>query len=194
MTERAPAPPPGGFGANAPRADAPYAHAHTPGGGGGSGVVGIVIAVVVVLVAGLGVLSTLAIHGMRKYLAVAKTAEAQNTLRAIGRSAAAAHQRDGRLCPSVSHPIPSSPEAIRGRKYMSTASEWQTSGFECLKFEMNTPQYYTYEYTSAGDTFTAIAHGDLNGDGRLSTWIQRGRVEGGAVVLDPLVESIDPQE
>jgi len=194
MSEREPPlPPAGGFGAGAPPGQAPYAHG--PAGGGGAGnAIGIVLGVVVGVVVVLGLLSTLAIRGMRKYIAAAKTAEATNTVQAIGRGAAAAYERDGKLCPTVAHPIPSSPESIRGRKYMAGPTEWRDAGFDCLRFEMSLPQYYTYEYRSRGDTFEVIARGDLNGDGVLSTHVLRGRVENGAVVMAPSIEVTDPEE
>ena len=131
---------------------------------------------------------------IQQFLTAAKTAEATNTVQAIGRGAVAAYERDGKLCPTVAHPIPSSPESIRGRKYMAGPTEWRDAGFDCLRFEMSLPQYYTYEYRSRGDTFEVIARGDLNGDGVLSTHVLRGRVENGAVVMAPSIEVTDPEE
>ena len=178
---------------------------------------GFTLIELMIVVAIVAILAVLAIFGIRKYLAHSKTAEATNTIGMINQLSVAAYEKERavseaavgvsgtavhQLC-ATSDQVPNTVASVSNKKYTPDpaadylargANNSETKGWICLKFEMNTPQYYTYEYTSAGDTFTAIAHGDLNGDGRLSTWIQRGRVEGGAVVLDPLVESIDPQE
>ena len=142
-----------------------------------------------------GILSTLAIYGVRKYIANAKTAEARSSLGQIGKDAATAYELGSvstrgatthRLCASASRPIPASLSSIRGAKYQSTASEWEVdaarnAGFACLKFEMAAPQYFRYSYTAAGqsspgDHFDALAEGDLNGDGVTSEFRLTGKI------------------
>jgi type IV pilus assembly protein PilA len=147
----------------------------------------------------LGIFSVLAIYGVRKYIANAKTAEARNALGQIGKDAAAAFERDHALCPSGSRPVPASMNAVRGLKYQSAASDWdvdraRNAGFACLRFSMSAPQYFQYSYTSQGSAFQATAHGDLNGDGKASTFLLRGSVSGGAVQVAPTLEETDPEE
>jgi type IV pilus assembly protein PilA len=115
----------------------------------------------------LGVLSALAIYGVRRYLAAAKTAEAKNTVGAIGRSAAAAYETErldaeGRqvraLCASrgpaaPGHgPVPRTIAAVRGMKYMpgGSGTDFDTGtddgGWKCLRFSVSVPSYYQYHY------------------------------------------------
>jgi type IV pilus assembly protein PilA len=181
----APAPP--GYG---------YQGARRSGGGGGA-IVGIIIVVVVGIFVVLPILAVLAIYGVRKYIANAKTAEARASVAQIGRLAAAAYERDGRLCASASDSVPQS--VIRGGKYQSTSADWEVdrarnAGFACLGFTMTMPQYYRYSYDATGDSFTVTAKGDLNGDGVESSFQLDGRVQGGRVVLSPSIREMMPEE
>jgi type IV pilus assembly protein PilA len=164
-----------------------------------------------------GVLSVLAIYGVRKYIAAAKQAEATNALGRIARDAAERYvggPGEGRvaktvatkgLCASASRSVPASASAIRGTKYQSTPEEWavdgQTgAGFACLGFSMDQPQYYQYSYrasgkASPGDAFEAKASGDLNGDGVMSTFTLGGRVQpSGELVVDQTIHKTNPEE
>jgi type IV pilus assembly protein PilA len=149
-----------------------------------------------------GVLAALAIYGVRKYIANAKTAEARNALGEIARDAATAYERDHALCASASSPVPSSVSMVRGVKYQSAPGEWQVdrarnAGFACLRFSMDMPQYYQYSYTVSKtnpDELVAVAHGDLNGDGTLSTFRVRGVVKNGVLEIAPNIEETSPEE
>jgi type IV pilus assembly protein PilA len=157
--------------------------------------------VVVVAVSGAllivfgGVLSALAIYGVRKYIANAKVAEAQGALGAIGVDAQQAFERGvttakgeqlHRVCPSASSSVPASVASVKGMKYLSGAGEWdvdraRNAGFACLGFSMTTPQYFMYSYhahgsSKPGDGFTAEAVADLAGDGNLLTLRSTGKI------------------
>jgi type IV pilus assembly protein PilA len=147
--------------------------------------------------------ATLAIYGVRKYLVNAKTAEARTSLAEIGRAAAATYDPKRGFCPSATHPVPQDAKAMSARMYQSAPSDWDDgrappTGFGCLRFSLATPQYYQYAYTAYGPgrtSFTATARGDLNGDGKFSTFTVRGRVgAGGNVEIDPRLEETDPEE
>lgn len=117
----------------------------------------------------------------------------------LGRSAAAAYERDGTLCPSATHPVPQDLRAVRGTKYPSTPADWSAdgrkAGFACLRFSMPSPQYFQYSYASvSGSSFTVQAHGDLDGDGVPSTFQLTGEVEGNKVVLTPSIMETNPTE
>jgi hypothetical protein len=99
-----------------------------------------------------------------------------------------------RLCGSATATVPASATSIQGRKYQSTVSDWNhdqatNAGFSCLKFTIDQPQYYMYSYTAsgtsghAGDTFTAQAQGDLNGDGVLSLYQLTGSITSSYVLF-----------
>ena len=174
-----------------------------------------------IVVAIVGILAVLAIYGVQKYLANAKTAEARNALGRLANAAATEYENERMagsvlaagnsstlsraLCKSASSPVPSSATRIQGRKYQSQNSEWNVdfaggSGFSCLEFTIDQPQYYMYSYTAggtgaAGDTFTATANGDLNGDGILSTFRIAGSVSSAMVLnTSPNIVTINPEE
>jgi type IV pilus assembly protein PilA len=155
-----------------------------------------------IVVAIVGVLAVLAGYGVMKYVTNAKSAEASNSLGIMAQDAVAAYERESmaattlaqkssaglsrQFCGSASHTVPSAATAIQGKKYQSAPSEWTVdaagnSGFACLKFTMDAPQYYMYSYGvsgsgAAGNSFTAQAQGDLNGDGVLSLFQLSGSV------------------
>jgi type IV pilus assembly protein PilA len=174
-----------------------------------------------IVVAIVGILAVLAVYGVRKYLANAKTAEATNALGRISNAAATEYEAESmagsvltpgnssalsrRLCKGASASVPSAASSIQGKKYQSSDSDWNTdfaggSGFACLEFTMEAPQYYMYSYAAGGtglvgDSFTATANGDLNGDGIMSTFQIMGTVNSSNVLnTAPNLVSIQPEE
>lgn len=181
----------------------------------------------IVLIATLGtivllvvVMGVLAVAGMRSYVSASKTAEATNSVGEISRSAIDAYDRESmssgllsagattgvtthQLCGSASHPVPISISAVSARKYQSAMSDWggsPTDGWECLRFEMVSPQYYQYDYKATGsgkvgDSYTASAKGDLDGDGKTSSFTITGRVSSGDIIIaDPTPKVVDANE
>jgi hypothetical protein len=102
--------------------------------------------------------------------------------------------------------VPSDVTLVASNKYQSRPAEWGgsiDSGWQCLNFEMNDPQHFQYDYnavgtTAVGSTFEALAMGDLDADGKLSTYSMNGEVlqQGGdlVLVLSPTIGEIDPME
>lgn len=138
---------------------------------------GFTLVELMIVVAIIGVLAALAIYGVRRYLASAKTAEAKNAVGGIARSALAAYEREseasqivvegssaaqanhdicktGGAIPSL--PVPASMAAVQGKKYQpdtSVGKDFETgdslNGWRCLRFEISSPIYYQYDYTIA---------------------------------------------
>jgi type IV pilus assembly protein PilA len=174
-----------------------------------------------IVVAIIGVLATLAIYGVRRYVLVSKTAEARTVVARIAKDSSTAFAKPKMagdlidltsseagsvaLCGSAAA-VPSDPALISSSKWQSAPADWGGSmdaGWQCLGFEMNDPQHFQYDYNATGTTavgsiFEALAMGDLDGDGKLSTYSMRGEIirDGGDLVLlvSPSIDEVDPME
>ena len=173
---------------------------------------GFTLVELMIVVAIVGVLAVLAIYGVRKYIANSKTTEAKNGLGQITKDAASAFEKESStvaivtagstsaflraLCPSTTK-VPAAPPTAA--KYQSQKTDWTTAGWACLKFSMEQPQYYAYQYVASNTTASAgayvvTANGDLNGDGVLSTFQVNGSVQGGQLTTSPAILETDPDE
>ncbi|WP_437751096.1 type IV pilin protein [Sorangium sp. So ce1389] len=142
---------------------------------------GFTLVELMIVVAIIGVLAALAIFGVRRYLASAKTSEAKNTVGAISRGASAAYERESAaseilgegtasaaptraLCASAAA-VPAAIAQVQNTKYQPRNGENQdfetgdsVSGWKCLKFSMTQPIYYMYDYNANGG-YTSVAAG-----------------------------------
>ncbi len=152
-----------------------------------------------IVVAIIGVLASIAVYGVARYLKHAKTAEATRALSSIETGQRQQFQRETEWPPGSSDHVryehafcpdtPLTPSAIpSGRKLTVPPAEWNASGWTCMKFSMNDPQYYAYRSVTNGSvgtdaTYTATAQGDLDGNGTSSLFeiVSRGGSLGDAI-------------
>jgi len=172
-----------------------------------------------IVVAIIGVLSTLAIQGVRRYLANAKSAEARNALGTMARNAVDAYDKEKfattgvmaagavqstgskQFCATAAATVPPAIGQVKAQKYQSNPIEWAagnvTTGWQCLKFSVDSPQAYLYKYvgtTAIDGAFTATAQGDLDGDGTPSTFEIFGKADNGVARFSPGIKETNPDE
>lgn len=150
---------------------------------------------VVIVIGGIG----LSVWRFSAYLERAQTMDARLTLAELGERASQAYGWNGKLCPSATRAVPETLAAVKGKSYHPRPNELVEAGFGCLGTfrdspTLGGPTYFQYYYRSDANSFDVIAHGDLNGDGKPSTFILRGKVEKGRVVLADDLEIWDPLE
>lgn len=149
----------------------------------------------------LGLAAALAVAGVQKYLLDSKEAEARSNLHAIARELAVWWEEE-QPPPKPRHrtrlvsfpPVPK--DVPRGTTYASTPDDWKP--WSALRFEIDSPQRYQYEIRAARDGKAAdiVAHGDLNGDGKPSTFALHVRIDPKThqLVFDPKPTEVDPDE
>lgn len=77
--------------------------------------------------------------------------------------------------------------------------DFTNGDWSLLNIKMDNPVYYSYSVTTKNEgtnaTFTAIARGDLDGDGRFSRWEIVGRINpNGEILGKNQIYSLDPLE
>jgi len=181
---------------------------------------GFTLIELMIVVAIVGILAVLASYGVRKYVSNAKTAEARMSIGQIAKMAVQAYEREAgnvapvslgtsgssaqrSLCTTALNRVPATLDSVRGRKYQSQQADWRqgtsSSGWACLSFAIDNPQYFQYFYQGTNidvrtGTFTAIANGDLTGDGTTSTFELDGAVTNGQARTAPSIRETDSEE
>jgi type IV pilus assembly protein PilA len=140
----------------------------------------------------LGMVSALAVYGVRKYIAEAKTAEARATVAIIAKDLILAHPKKLTSLP----PVPAKFEVLQGKKYQSAPADWDQ--WKTISFSLSEPQYYQYRVEAAknGKSAQVIAEGDLDGNGKRSRFSLSLQVDGktGGIQVAPDLNVQDAEE
>jgi type IV pilus assembly protein PilA len=178
---------------------------------------GFTLIELMIVVAIVGILAVLAIYGVRKYLANAKTAEARNNLGQLSKDLDAAYEGEaygagsGTALPDlgnigISHLFCANaavlpPAVPAAQKIQIAKAAWDNDpGWACSKFVVDAPVYYQYSWTNTGtgtteaDQQALLANGDLNGDGVLSTFQMTNVIHGKRYAIAPNVLETLPEE
>lgn len=141
-----------------------------------------------------GSVTAVAVPAFVKELHASRLVESTDGLARIGQGALAyaeSHQRFPDSAPLTPATVP------RGKKEIDPPGTWDSSTWKALDFRPTpegVPHAYAFgfETTAQGSTFVARAHGDLDGDGVLSTFEIRGTArpgEKGSLVPGMYVEA-----
>jgi type IV pilus assembly protein PilA len=148
---------------------------------------GFTLVELMIVVAIIGVLAALAIYGVSRYLKHSKTAEATRNLGSIETGSKNQFQQETpkagsdtefvhKFCDNATAKVPATPPKAAKIKVPSVA--WDDPTWKCLKFSINEPQFYSYNYTGAGEgitaAYTGTAEGDLDGNGTNSLFSLQG--------------------
>ncbi|NUO52260.1 MAG: hypothetical protein HOV80_25685 [Polyangiaceae bacterium] len=160
----------------------------------------------------IGMMTSLAVHGVNRYLESVKVVEAKNTIGAIARGAVASYERElatpsgkveHRLCAAANAVPQTIPKGTTYQPSTKAGEDFELgdtrTGWRCLRFVMTSPIRYQYEYRVGSGYkgparggpnpgpkgFEVSAEGDLDGDGKTSLFTMTGKVTPQGVTLAP---------
>jgi type IV pilus assembly protein PilA len=156
-----------------------------------------VIIVAVVALVGIfviGVLASLAIYGVRRYIVQAKVAEGRTMVASFAQGITSCVAENGKL-PESSRRVPLALDMVSGKKYQSAPDDWSDDAFRCADFRMSTPQYFQYQWVlgEANDAGKVVAIADLDGNGDPEVRLELGvDCSGEACRVDQTLREVSP--
>lgn len=171
---------------------------------------GFTLIELMIVVAIIGVLAAIAIPQFVRYQRRAKTTEARTMLSKIysgarayfldpvHNSAESMHGVDGQF-PESQSVTPALSCCASGGRCAPEATQWDKPSWKALLFDVPDAHYYRYEFVTSGtgpsSSFTAYAYGDLDCDGKESTFSMHTTVSAsGDIAGTATIASIDPLE
>ena len=160
---------------------------------------GFTLIELMIVVAIIGILASVAVPAFIKYIRRAKTVEATESLDKIKIGAREYFVTDhwssaGTLVDKQFPQAMFSPHTLPCcQKCTNTSEEWDTAGWDSLKFALTEPHYYSFWFTSNGSgnsaTYQASAFGDLDCDNTMAIYGIRGSIdtEGAVVTVGPII-------
>jgi hypothetical protein len=125
---------------------------------------------------------------MRGYIINTVGSAAKVTLGALGRRMKEVYERDKKLCPSTSKPVPADFSKLAGGAVAVTKDEWTGPAWECLlapPMEKTLVQLEVKSDDAAG-TFEIVARASPLRNGRVVEWVVAGRTRDGKLEVRPI--------
>jgi hypothetical protein len=125
---------------------------------------------------------------MRGYLIGTVGASAKVTLGALGRRMQEVYDRDKKLCPSTTKPVPADFDKLASGPVAVTKDDFTGPAWECLlapPLEKTLVQLELKTDEAAG-TFELVARASPLRNGKAVEWVQAGQVKDGKLTLRPI--------
>ncbi len=143
----------------------------------------------------VGVLAAVAIPAFMKYIRKSKTTEARELTYKLYSRGADVRMNGKPFPPNVGPTPPLGTCCKQGGKCAPNAQQWAHSSWAALQFSVDDPHYYSYEWKTDGKRFTVLAYGDLDCDGKYSTFEIEGEVDArGQISAKPSLRRYDQLE
>jgi prepilin-type N-terminal cleavage/methylation domain-containing protein len=145
---------------------------------------GFTLVELMIVVVILGILAAVAIPAFTRYVKRSKTSEATGSLSKIYQGEVSYYQASaerGSGSPTFITAAQNPGTVPAGVKVAPNMAAWNADGWREIGFSLDTAHYYSYTASATSTAFTAIANGNLDGDGTNSTFSRGGSIVGGEV-------------